>query len=151
MNKQSRIHAGFTLIEVLIVVAIIGILAAIAIPNYSSYIQRGKLTEGTAELATARTKLEQKYQDNRSYGPIGGDCSFMPAPTTNFTYQCKVDGASDSKYIASAINKAGVGLGNVGDFDYTINEIGSKATIKAYGYTPTVGAGCWVQKKGGSC
>ena len=151
MNKQSRIHAGFTLIEVLIVVAIIGILAAIAVPNYSRYVQRGKLTEATAGLADFRTKLEQDYLDNRTYGGVGVDCKKTYPPAKHFTFACKVDGASESKFIATATNIAGVGLGSAGDFEYTINESNAKGTTKAYGVTPTVGVGCWALVKGESC
>ena len=151
MNRQNSTQAGFTLIEVMIVVAIIGILAAIAIPNYSAYVQRGKLTEASSGLADFRTKLEQYYLDNRTYGAVGAACTKTYPDNKYFTISCTVDAASDSKYVAKAVNKADVGLGAASDFEYTINEANVKATAKAYGNTPAVGTGCWVQKKGESC
>src|ERR1700682_5659303 len=66
---------GFTLIEMMIVVGVIGILAAIAIPNYSDYVRRGKIIEATQRLSEARTKLEQWFLDNRTY--VGG-CAEPP-------------------------------------------------------------------------
>ncbi len=59
---------GFTLIELMIVVAIIGILSMIGIPAYNDYVTRGKLVDATSKLADMRIQLEQYYQDNRNYG-----------------------------------------------------------------------------------
>jgi len=61
--RQAR---GFTLIELLITVVVLGILAAIALPSYTSYITRSKLTEAGAQLSDLRVKLEQRFQDARS-------------------------------------------------------------------------------------
>ncbi|WP_273777595.1 pilin [Acinetobacter sp. GSS19] len=57
MNAQK----GFTLIELMIVVAIIGILAAIAIPAYSDYTARAKVTEAVGALAAAKTSVSEFY------------------------------------------------------------------------------------------
>lgn len=63
LNKQS----GFTLIEVMIVVAIIGILAAFAYPSYREYIDQGKRSEGKAAALSAAQMLERYYTMNNSY------------------------------------------------------------------------------------
>ena len=57
---------GFTLIELMIAVAIIAILAAIAIPSYSEYVRRGRITEAISALSGMRVKMEQYFQDNRT-------------------------------------------------------------------------------------
>ncbi len=59
MNKMQK---GFTLIELMIVIAIIGILAAIAIPQYQDYVTRSKITEGFNLAAPAKTALAETYQ-----------------------------------------------------------------------------------------
>ena len=59
---------GFTLIELMIVIAVVAILAAVALPAYGDYLRRGQLPEAFTNLADLRVKMEQYYQDNRSYG-----------------------------------------------------------------------------------
>src|ERR1700676_5455995 len=71
---------GFTLIEVMIVVAIVAVLAAIALPNYADYVRPGKIIEATQRLSEARTKLEQWFLDNRTY--VGG-CAEPPQKLGN--------------------------------------------------------------------
>src|SRR6202043_2582899 len=71
------IDSGFTLLEVMIVVAIVAILAAIAIPNYSDYVKRGKIIEATSGLSDLRTRYEQYFLDNRTY--VGGCALIQPA------------------------------------------------------------------------
>src|ERR1700674_4881311 len=87
---------GFTLVELMIVVAIIAILASIAVPAYNGYILRGKFAEAAGALAATRVKMEQYYQDNRAYSAsgvaAGGGC-ISPA-TVNFTLGCALSGTT---------------------------------------------------------
>lgn len=142
---------GFSLIELMIVVAVVGVLAAIVVPSYGEYIRRTKLTDGTAVLGEYRIRLEQYYQDNRGYGPVaGGACGVVP-PTPSqtvshaFSYVCTVGGTRDA-YTATASNVAGVGLGSVGDYTYTLTEQNVRATTKFKGAPPSPAAACWLIK-----
>ncbi len=135
MNHQNRIHSGFTLIELLIVVAIIGILAAIAIPNYSDYVTRGKITEAISGLSDGRIRMEQYFQDNRTY--VGGP---TPAATANFTFVA-------STLTATTYRITATGIGALNTFNYRIDESNGKASVTPWGISNT----CWVIKKGGLC
>lgn len=64
---MHRISKGFTLIEVMVVVAIIGILAAIAYPSYDEYVKRGNRAEGQAFLSDAAARQERYYAQNYQY------------------------------------------------------------------------------------
>lgn len=144
---------GFTLIELMIVIVIIGILAGIAIPNYNDHIRRSKLAEMQTNLNDLRVKLEQFYQDYRNYGNADGadKCGLDSGGTAKisfsanakyFTYTCTV-ASSQSAFTITAASVAGVGLGSAGDYTYTIDQTNSKSTTKYMGAAQT-GKNCWL-------
>src|SRR2546427_3919369 len=68
MGQMKRLQQGFTLIELMIVVAIVGILAAIALPAYQDYVIRSKMSEGVAALAACKTSISE-YVSTKSIWP----------------------------------------------------------------------------------
>ncbi len=145
---------GFTLTELMIVVAIISILATVALPAYNDYVLRGKLTEAVTQLAGTRVRLEQFYQDNRNYGSTAAVCGLaMPASSVSpdvryFAYTCNWGaGGTDQFYTISA---SGVAPQGTGGFVYTIDQNNAKtSTITAPGWAANTN--CWVTRKGGTC
>ena len=144
---------GFTLIELMIVVGIISIIAAIAIPSYNDYVRRSQLTEAFNNLAAYRVKMEQYYQDNRSYanGAVCGAALPAAADSKYFGYACALDttggAAAGQSYTFTA---TGVAASSVLGFSYTINEKNVKATAAmapAWGSLPANAASVWVDKK----
>ena len=131
---------GFTLVELMIVVVVIGILSSIAVPAYTDYVKRGKAAEATSTLADMRIKMEQFFQDNRTY--IGGPCT--PTSTVQFfTYSCS-SGPSATAYILQAAGNASESMNS---FNFTVDQGNAKTST----FDGTVGATCWLTKKGGTC
>ncbi|CAN4276699.1 PilE Tfp pilus assembly protein PilE [Methylophilaceae bacterium] len=136
MVRFKRIQQGFTLIELMIVVAIIGILASIAIPSYTEYIRRARATEATSALADMRIKMEQYFQDNRTY--VGGPCAAPSGTsTTYFTFNCSVAGTATSYTLTAT------GSGDMAAYSYNINQDNVKSS--------SFNAACWSLKPSGSC
>mgnify|MGYP001599444570 CR=1 FL=1 len=67
---MNKIQKGFTLIELMIVVAIIGILAAVAIPSYQDYTARAQVTEGMSLTSAFKTMLSEFYADNGDFSNV---------------------------------------------------------------------------------
>jgi general secretion pathway protein G len=63
----NKVNQGFTLVEMMITVAIIGILAAIALPAYNNYVERAKVSTAITDIATMSVKIEQYFVENRVY------------------------------------------------------------------------------------
>ena len=150
LNTESKAtpsaQRGFTLIELMIVVVIAAILAAIAIPSYQDYIRRGRITEAVSALSEARVKMEQFFQDNRTYAGtcVTGTVAPPLTNTANWTFACS--GQSTTAYLITATGISGV-LG----FVYTVDQANTRTTTSLPSGWTGSGNTCWVIRNDGSC
>jgi prepilin-type N-terminal cleavage/methylation domain-containing protein len=127
--KLKQAKRGFTLIELMIVVAIIGILAAVAIPAFMDYMKRSKKTEASLQLNKIGKNAKRAYMENSQY--VTGTAAATPTPVNTGKGCCGGAGASPnhcaanpSSFTASAVWKA---------LDFEIDE----DTLFYYAYTGT--------------
>lgn len=151
MSFKLRANRGFTLIEIMVVVLIIGALAAIAIPQYDSYIARGRIAEGISMLSELQVRQEQYYQDNRAY--VSGMTPRTPGQywSATCTTSATPAGIVNQLFTCTATPTASSGLGYV----FTVDQSGAKTTAATAtpvsGWTVPSPATCWVKAKAGTC
>lgn len=112
---MNRMQKGFTLIELMIVVAIIGILAAVAIPQYQDYTVKAKLSKVQSTLAPVKTALALFFQENGifptaadAWGSIGINTAGPTLPSTGEVTTLAV--AANSGAIATTMANIGPGV-----------------------------------------
>lgn len=140
-KQAGKTARGFTLIEMMVTVAIVGILSAIAIPSYSAYVIRSRTVEATTVLAGLQPNAEQFWANNRTFA---GMTALTDTP--NFTYALTGDA---STYTATATGK-----NKMTGLVYTINQKGDRtSTVTATGTFAgwSSSTTCWVDRKGGLC
>jgi prepilin-type N-terminal cleavage/methylation domain-containing protein len=128
--------AGFTLIELMITVAIVAILTAIAYPSYRNYVLRGQIVYATNALSAGSANMERVFQDNRTYfAPAayptpcpGTTVPTAPAtPAGTFSVNCSILLAATANTPAQYTLQA-VGAGATAGFTYTIDQSGNQTT-----------------------
>jgi type IV pilus assembly protein PilE len=140
-------HRGFTLIEAMVVTAIVAILAAVAIPSYATYVRRSHILEAVARLSDARARMEAFYQDERTYVDASGSCGAAPtapAPPDAFAMTCSATAAT---FTYTATGRAAHGMSA---FAYSIDEGGTRSTLSVPS-TWRRTADCWTLRADGSC
>lgn len=143
-SSEALSSGGFTLIELMVTVAIVGILASIALPSYTDYVLRGRLADATNSLAAMRARMEQYFQDNRSY--LSGPCT-TSSTSGLFTVSCS---SIDKNTYTLAASGNGVAAG----FVFTLDNYGNQKTTSLptkWGSAPSGGYACWVLRKGFTC
>ena len=142
---------GFTMIELLITVAVIAILAAVAVPSYVDYVTRSKLVEAKTNLTDMRTRLEQYFLDNRAYpdaciaaaaGAAPAGKIYLPAGLKYFTVTCEL--------AATTYTLTATGTASMAGFAFTIDQANNRRTTGVpSGWTAS--NVCWVSRKSGEC
>jgi type IV pilus assembly protein PilE len=141
---------GFTLIELMITVAVIGILAAIALPSYQDYVLRGHLVTLTNDLQAARVKMEQYYQDNRTYLAVTSSTITPPCTSTATTVSKPTPYSVACNSTATTFTATITGSGVVAGFIYTVDQSDSKTSTVSSAWGGATAA-CWIMRKGDTC
>jgi len=136
-----RPSRGFTLIELMVTIAIVAILTAIALPSYNAYVQRSRVPVALDALSSFATRMEQRYQDTGNYAS-GSACGVSLPTVENFSVSCSL-GSSGQAFTATA-----TGAGLMTGYTYTIDSNGVRMTTAHPHGVPTTN--CW-STRGGTC
>lgn len=143
---SSHFPQGFSLIELMIALAIASIIAAIAVPAYQDHLLRARIPEATSTLSAMAMRLEQHYQDHHAYG-IDKACAVTLPTHRFFVFSCTLQNSGQSFLLTAT----GQGTGDISAFIFTLDQNGNAITTglpTSWGEAP---APCWVPKRGATC
>jgi type IV pilus assembly protein PilE len=144
-HTPRRLLQGFTLIELMVAVALVAILAAAAVPNYREHVLRSQITDATQALADARAAMEQHYLNQRAY--TGGPCA-TAATVGTFSIACTTTPTAETYAITATGSQTTAG------FTFAVDHHGTQRTLalpSRWGSVPSGGYPCWVGRKGQTC
>jgi type IV pilus assembly protein PilE len=124
MIKNARTMQGFTLVELMLVVTVIGILAAIVFPNYQEYVMRSNRTEGIALLNDAAARQERYFAQNNAYADTTAKLGYASNQSPNKMYTLSIEdvAAGTSAYTLTVTpTRTDAKCGNL-----SINQVGAK-------------------------
>jgi type IV pilus assembly protein PilE len=136
-RRQGMNKKGFTLLEMMMVVVVVGILAAIAIPSYTGYMNRTRRAEAITALETVALYEEKAFAETNSYETIGNLIlnRGLPNPdTSNYTITVNALGTWAQGYVARATPKAG--SPQAGDITFAIDSNGNRGELSGSTVTP---------------
>lgn len=131
---------GFTLIELMMTVAVVSLLAAIALPSYNAYITRSRIPVGLEALSTHAMRMEQGFQDTGNYGT--SSCRLAAPGAANFSVSCALSGGG------TGFTTTATGSGTLSGYTYSIDQNGTRRTVAHPKGLP--GSDCW-SIKGSAC
>lgn len=129
--------AGFTLIELMIVIAIIGILASIAYPSYTTYVERGRRSDGQSALLDLSHRMDQYFSENKSYEGATLAQLGVKAISPEGYYTLSIGNLSNNTFTANATPIDAQSSDNCGTL--TMNQLGQRGFTGAGGSL----ADCW--------
>ena len=158
--RGRRRSGGFTLLELMIACVVVAILATIAYPQYTEFIRRSRITDATSQLNDLRVRMEQAFQDNRSYA-VAGNCAVNPtipafdATRDNFQFTCNLVAGAMGGYRLDALGNGGKSMGQ---FQYRLLVDGDTGALirstqsvpPSWNPLPSPN-NCWQVRKGGGC
>ena len=147
MARGPRASRGFTLIELMIVVAVIALLASIALPSYQDSVRKARRTDARSALTTVAQIMERLYTDQNSYANA---CLGTTATCTSPSVLIFADKTENGHYTLAFTNRSATGFtiqatrygGQTADTtcgDFTLNQAGLRGVISA----SSTAAACW--------